>query len=86
MVDFVVLPIVLLLSQQIPDVARSTYCRPFPIERTRQVPGGFILLERDGSDDGRVVPAQPGPDDQFWICQPAGEPVSHVFTPAGKVS
>lgn len=60
----------------------NTFCRPFPLERVRQTPGGYYLLGPDGQHDRRVVPrAGQSPDHQFWICQPAGEPVSHVFAP-----
>lgn len=61
----------------------NIYCRPFPETRLKAAPGGYILLEQDGRHDGRVVPVRgTAPDAQFWICQPAGEPVSHVFVPA----
>lgn len=63
--------------------APATYCRPFPRDRVQAAPGGFLLLDRNGNHDGRVVPraAAPSPNSQFWICQRAGEPVGLVLAP-----
>lgn len=61
----------------------ATYCRPFPKARIQPAPGGYHLLDRQGNHDGRVVPKsdKPSPNGQFWICQPAGEPVNLVLAP-----
>jgi hypothetical protein len=61
----------------------GSYCRPFPRERVQATPGGFLLLDRQGRHDGRVVPRadEPSPNSQFWICQRAGEPVGLVLAP-----